>query len=243
MGANNYTFEDIFGSMGKPVDDMVRRNEPDMDEKLKEYFEDCMGDPFGCKRGTEKSSCKDSASEKRNQQIQKEAESVIQFIKSDLDPYFNIETERVKLAKVMTGSIQGIQSITKSLSSSILQMDPSKDTSREFLKQLIGVVDSYEKQYIDLLARTGIALAKSAESIQKNEALIMENPTGLGELISYLGRCMDLYKNTMDNIIKSLDAVRLQDNANRFAIAIGDRMTEISEQMEENEKNNEQSTD
>ena len=235
MGTTNFTFEDIFGSKGKPIDNMVQRNEPDMNKKVEEYFEDSMGDPFGRN--------KDTVSSKRNQQIQKDANNVLRFISSDVQPYFTIETERAKLAKVMVGSIQGIQSITKSLSISILQMDPSKDTSKDFLKQLIEIVDSYEKQYIDLLARTGIAFATSAESIQKNEALIMENPTGLGELISYLGRCMDLYKNTMDNIIKSLDAVRLQDNANRFAIAIGDRMTEISEQMEENEKNNEQPTD
>lgn len=243
MGTTNFTFEDIFGSKGKPVDDMIQRNEPGMNKKVEEYFEDSMEDPFGRNKDTEKSSCKDTISSKRNQQIQKDANNVLRFISSDVQPYFTIETERAKLAKVMVGSIQGIQSITKSLSISILQMDPSKDTSKDFLKQLIEIVDSYEEQYIDLLARTGIAFAKSAESIQKNEALIMENPTGLGELISYLGRCMDLYKNTMDNIIKSLDAVRLQDNANRFAIAIGDRMTEISEQMEENEKNNEQSTD
>ena len=71
----------------------------------------------------------------------------------------------------------------------------------------------------------------------------MSNPTGLGELISYFGQCMEMYKHIKDSVITSLDAVRGQDNGNRFAIAIADRLSEISEQMEENEKNDEQSTD
>ena len=238
MGANNYSFEDIFGSMGKPVDDMIQKNQSKTEDNLNEYFEDTMGSPFTRKKeNTEASTYTD-----RNKRLQEEAKQVIHFISSDLQPQCNIETHRTKLAQTMTGGIQGIQSITNSLTISILQMDPSKDTSKDFLKQLIGVVDTYEKQYIDLLARIGIELAKVAESIQKDEALIMTDPTGLGELISYFGHCMEAYKNAMDNIIKTLDAVRIQDNSNRFAIAIGDRMAEISEQMEENEKN-EQSAD
>ena len=143
----------------------------------------------------------------------------------------------------MSSGIRSVESLTDSLGIAILQLDSSKETSRNFINQIITVTDNYEKQYVDLLARIGLELAKAAESIQKNDTLIMSNPTGLGALISYFGECMEMYKHIKDSVINSLDAVRGQDNGNRFAIAIADRLSEISEQMKENEKNDEQSTD
>ena len=215
MGATNFTFEDIFGSKGKPLDDLTQENQPSINKKSSE----------------------------NNKRLQEDSRNIIQFINSDVHSNYTIELERSKLSRLMSSSIEAVESMTDSLCNAILQLDSSKETSINFINQIIMVTDNYEKQYVDLLARIGLELAKVAESIQKNDTLIMSNPSGLGELISYFGQCMEMFKHIKDSVITSLDAVRGQDNGNRFAIAIADRLSEISEQMEENEKNDEQSTD
>lgn len=215
MGEMNFTFEDIFGSKGKMLDEMTQENQPSISKKSSE----------------------------NSKRLQEDSRNIIQFINSDVQANYTIELERSKLSRLMSSSIQAVESMTDSLCSAILQLDPSKETSINFINQIITVTDNYEKQYVDLLARIGLELAKAADSIQKNETLIMSNPAGLGELISYFGQCMEMYKHIKNSIINSLDAVRGQDNGNRFAIAIADRLSEISEQIEENEKNDEQSTD
>lgn len=216
MGEMNFTFEDIFGSKGKMLDEMTQENQPSISKKSSE----------------------------NNKRLQEDSRNIIQlFINSDVQANYTIELERSKLSRLMSSSIQAVESMTDSLCSAILQLDPSKETSINFINQIITVTDNYEKQYVDLLARIGLELTKAADSIQKNETLIMSNPAGLGELISYFGQCMEMYKHIKNSIINSLDAVRGQDNGNRFAIAIADRLSEISEQIEENEKNDEQSTD
>ena len=208
MGEMNFTFEDIFGSKGKMLDEMTQENQPSISKKSSE----------------------------NNKRLQEDSRNIIQLINSDVQPNYTIELERSKLSRLMSSSIQAVESMTDSLCSAILQLDPSKETSINFINQIITVTDNYEKQYVDLLARIGLELAKAADSIQKNETLIMSNPAGLGELISYFGQCMEMYKHIKNSIINSLDAVRGQDNGNRFG-------SEISEQIEENEKNDEQSTD
>ena len=215
MGAMNFTFEDIFGSKGKMLDEMTQENQPSINKKSSE----------------------------KNKRLQEDSRNIIQFINSDVQSNYIIELERSKLSRLMSSSIQAVERMTDSLCTAILQLDSSKETSANFIKQIITVTDNYEKQYVDLLARIGFELAKTADSIQKKDTLIMSNPTGLGELILYFGQCMEMYKHIKESIITSLDAVRGQNNGNRFAIAIADRLSEISEQMEENEKNDEQSTD
>lgn len=215
MGATNFNFEDIFGLKGKPIDEMIQQNQPSINKKFSE----------------------------KNKRLQEDSRNIIQLINSEVQSNYTIELERSKLSRLMSYSIQAVERMTDSLCSAILQLDSSKETSINFINQIITVTDNYENQYVDLLARIGLKLAKAAESIQKNDTLIMSNPTGLGELISYFGQCMEMYKHIKDSVITSLDAVRGQDNGNRFAIAIADRLSEISEQMEENEKNDEQSTD
>lgn len=205
MGATNFNFEDIFGLKGKPIDEMIQQNQPSIDKKSSE----------------------------RNKRLQEDSRNIIQLINSEVQSNYTIELERSKLSRLMSSSIQAVESMTDSLCTAILQLDSSKETSTNFINQIITVTDTYEKQYADLLARIGLELAKAAESIQKNDTLVMSNPTGLGELISYFGQCMEMYKHIKDSVITSLDTVRGQDNGNRFAIAIADRLSEISEQMEE----------